>query len=127
MKETAKSELQKVRDTILEYPDDKLGELDISPEKLEILVDIRVRSGFRPSVRPAINAAGRILHTALGRAPLAEEAQEEVANAIKNYCTLAIDVPTGKRGDRYKHVEDLLIYLTGAEAACVVNNNTSLS
>ncbi|MCP4723416.1 MAG: L-seryl-tRNA(Sec) selenium transferase [bacterium] len=123
VKEIAKSELQKVRDTILAIPEEKTGDIDISPERLEIMVDIRVRSEFRPSVRPAINAAGIILHTALGRAPLAEEAQKEVADAIKNYCTLAIDVPTGKRGNRYKHVEDLLIYLTGAEAACIVNNN----
>ena len=46
-------------------------------------------------------------------------------NAVRNYSTLAVDVPTGKRGDRYSHVEELLKYLTGAEAACVVNNNAS--
>ncbi len=123
VKEITKSELQKVREAILDTIDDNLDNIDISPERLAVLVDIRVRAEYRPSVRPAINAAGIILHTALGRAPLADEAQEEIANAIKNYCTLAIDVPTGKRGDRYNHVEDLLIYLTGAEAACVVNNN----
>ncbi|MFC1556253.1 L-seryl-tRNA(Sec) selenium transferase [candidate division KSB1 bacterium] len=123
--EAARTELQKVRDIILSSGEKGLKGLDISPEKIDANVDILVRSSFKPSIRPAINAAGIILHTGLGRAPYAEEAQKAVADAIKNYCTLAVDVPTGKRGNRYSHVESLLKYITGAEAACVVNNNAA--
>lgn len=125
VKETAKSELQNVRDTILSAPPESLDTIDITPESIESKIDVRVRAEFRPSVRPAINAAGIILHTALGRAPYAEDAQKALMNAVRNYCTLAVDVPTGKRGDRYTHVEGLLKYLTGTEAACVVNNNAA--
>ncbi len=125
VKEKTKEELQKIRDFIVKASEDELKGYDISPERIEMKVDLKVRLDIKPSVRPAINAAGIILHTALGRAPFAEEAQEELMNAVRSYCTLAIDVPTGKRGDRYKHVEELLTYLTGAEAACVTNNNAA--
>jgi L-seryl-tRNA(Ser) seleniumtransferase len=72
-----------------------------------------------------VNGTGIILHTALGRAPLAEAAQEALATAVKNYCTIAIDLGTGKRGDRHAHVAGLLQKLTGADAALVVNNNAA--
>jgi L-seryl-tRNA(Ser) seleniumtransferase len=125
IKETTKTELQKIREKIINSSPEDLQNINISPEALEAKVDIQVRTSFRPSLRPAINATGVILNTSLGRAPYAEEAQEQLINAVRNYSTLAVDVPTGKRGDRYSHAEELLKYLTGAEAACVVNNNAS--
>jgi L-seryl-tRNA(Ser) seleniumtransferase len=118
-----RAELQKLRDRILAADELELSRIDIDPDRLAQKIARRIRLQFKPSVAPAINAAGIILHTALGRAPLCPEAQAAIANAIKNYCTLAIDRQTGKRGDRYAHVEGLLCYLTGAEAALVVNNN----
>jgi len=121
--EAVRTELQVVREKLLESGNEQLGRIETSPERIETAVDLRVRASLRQSVRPAINAAGVILHTALGRAPYAESAQEALMLSVRNYCTLAVDVPTGKRGDRYAHVEGLLQYLTGAEAACVVNNN----
>lgn len=119
----AREELQKLRDRVLSAADHELSDINIDPDSLAETIARRIRLQFKPSVSPAINAAGIILHTALGRAPLCQEAQDAVARAIKNYCTLAIDRQTGKRGDRYAHVEELLCYLTGAEAALVVNNN----
>ncbi len=118
-----RAELQKLRDRILAADEAYLQRINIDPEVLAQKIAQRIRLQFKPSVAPAINAAGIILHTALGRAPLCQEAQKAIADAIKNYCTLAIDRKTGKRGDRYAHVEELLCYLTGAEAAMVVNNN----
>ncbi len=123
--EVIRRELQKIRDAVIFADLNNLNSFNIDPEKIAAKVDIQVRMSFRPSLRPAINAAGIILHTALGRAPFAESAREQLGNAVENYCTLAIDVPTGKRGDRYSHVEELLKYITGAEAACVVNNNAA--
>jgi L-seryl-tRNA(Ser) seleniumtransferase len=116
-------ELQKLRDRIHAAAIEDLHQIDIDPNLLADKIANRIQLQLKPSVAPAINAAGIILHTALGRAPLCQEAQDAIANAIKNYCTLAIDRETGKRGDRYAHVEELLCYLTGAEAAVVVNNN----
>ncbi len=121
--DVTRAELQKLRDRILAAEIKELHEIDIDPNLLAKKIANRIQLQFKPSVAPAINAAGIILHTALGRAPLCQEAQEAIAKAIKNYCTLAIDRSTGKRGDRYAHVEELLYYLTGAEAAVVVNNN----
>jgi L-seryl-tRNA(Ser) seleniumtransferase len=72
-------------------------------------------------LRKVINATGVILHTNLGRAPLSEAACQAIRLA-SNYCSLEYDLPTGVRGRRGGSVEDLLVELTGAEAAIVVNN-----
>ena len=76
-----------------------------------------------PPLRPVINATGILLHTGLGRAPLAEEAIEEISAVARDYASLELDLVTGKRSQRKAAVEDLLKELTGAEAAMVVNNN----
>ena len=77
------------------------------------------------SLRRAVNGAGIILHTGLGRAPIAANAQKALADTVSHYCTLQQDRETGKRGDRYAHVESLLKRITGAEAALIVNNNAA--
>lgn len=79
----------------------------------------------RPSLRRVINATGVILHTNLGRAPLAAGAREAVARAADGYTNLELDLASGERGSRHAHVEGLLCELTGAEAAIVVNNGAA--
>ena len=74
-----------------------------------------------PSLRPAINATGVILHTNLGRAPLAPEARDAMARAA-GYGNVEFDLEAGRRGSRYVHCAGLVRELTGAEAALVVNN-----
>jgi L-seryl-tRNA(Ser) seleniumtransferase len=76
-------------------------------------------------LNPAINGTGVILHTGLGRAVLSQAARDAVLSMTERYCTLEIDVPTGKRGSRHEIVSDLLCELTGAESALVVNNNAA--
>ena len=75
-----------------------------------------------PSLRHVINATGVIVHTNLGRAPLAGSAREAVARAAAGYCNLEFDLESGTRGSRHAHVEGLLSELTGAQAGLVVNN-----
>jgi L-seryl-tRNA(Ser) seleniumtransferase len=72
-----------------------------------------------------LNATGVIVHTNLGRAPLAEAALEQVAAAARGYSNLEYDLEAGARGSRQAHVGELLRRLTGAEAALVVNNNAA--
>lgn len=76
------------------------------------------------SLKRAINGAGIILHTGMGRASFAPEAQKALLDAVSNYCTLQID-SQGHRGNRDAHVEELLRQITGAEAATIVNNNAA--
>ena len=78
-----------------------------------------------PTLRPVINATGVIIHTNLGRAPLATPAIARVAAVAAGYCNLEYDLVTGDRWSRTTHASGLLRQLTGAEAALVVNNNAA--
>jgi L-seryl-tRNA(Ser) seleniumtransferase len=77
------------------------------------------------SLRPVINATGVIIHTNLGRAPLGAAAAARVAEIAAGYSNLEYDLDAGARGGRDVHTERLICRLTGAEAACVVNNNAA--
>ena len=85
----------------------------------------RLRAAIAPSLRPVINATGVIVHTNLGRAPLARAALERIAEVAAGYANLEYDLAAGKRGSRTVHAATLLTQLTGAEAAVVVNNNAA--
>jgi L-seryl-tRNA(Ser) seleniumtransferase len=78
-----------------------------------------------PRLRRALNATGVIVHTNLGRAPLAEAALERVREVGRGYSNLEYDLSAGTRGSRQDHVAGILRRLTGAEGALVVNNNAA--
>ena len=81
-----------------------------------------IQSLSQPSLRRVINATGVVLHTNLGRAPLAESAVEAITHIAAGFSNLEYDVETGERGSRHSHCVGLLRQLTGAEDALVVNN-----
>jgi L-seryl-tRNA(Ser) seleniumtransferase len=95
--------------------------------EVDVIADARVRlaAAERSSLRRVINATGVIVHTNLGRAPLAGAAREAAAAAAEGYSTLEYDVDEGRRGSRQSHVEGLLRELTGAEAGLAVNNGAA--
>lgn len=98
-----------------------------APTADALITSVMLLIGMRtsPSLRRAINASGIILHTGLGRAVLSDQAQRAIQDVAMGHSTLEIDTDTGKRGSRQEHVLQLLLDLTGAESALVVNNNAA--
>ncbi|MDW7652456.1 MAG: L-seryl-tRNA(Sec) selenium transferase [Bacillota bacterium] len=104
--------------------EDELVGLATTPEEVALQVEAWLGCLDGPSLRRVINATGTVLHTNMGRAALPEAAKAAMRDAA-GYCNLEIDLKEGRRGSRHDHVEKLLMSITGAEAACVVNNNAA--
>lgn len=98
---------------------------ELSLDWLADQVAVRLRHELQPKLRPVINATGIVLHTNLGRAPMAEEAAEAAADAARGYLNLELDLATGQRSSRQDAVRDWLCRLLGSEAATAVNNNAA--
>lgn len=102
------------------------GELKtFSLESLELDVIQWLKKRSEPSLRRVVNATGVVVHTNLGRTPLADEAALSAACMAKHYNTLEYDLASGRRGSRDSHTAPLLCELTGAEDAFIVNNNAA--
>jgi L-seryl-tRNA(Ser) seleniumtransferase len=114
-----------VRKKIAARERDAPRETDAAAQHIEDDAGAQLKAQFRGSLRPAINATGVVIHTNLGRAPLAAAAIERLTRVATGYSNLEYDVAQGTRGSRTVHAEQLLTRLTGAEAAVVVNNNAA--
>jgi L-seryl-tRNA(Ser) seleniumtransferase len=95
---------------------------DTSPDALAARVVARLELVARPQLRPVINATGIVLHTNLGRSPMAESAAAAAYSAARGYLNLEMSLATGKRSSRQDPIRDGVKRLTGADAATVVNN-----
>jgi L-seryl-tRNA(Ser) seleniumtransferase len=93
------------------------------PGDLGARLHAELASARRPVLRRVLNATGVLVHTNLGRAPLAPQALERVLEVARGYSNLEYDLRDGRRGSRQDHVAAILRRLTGAEGAVVVNNN----
>jgi L-seryl-tRNA(Ser) seleniumtransferase len=114
--DAARSALSRARDEISAG----LEPADLGPRALREL-----EAATRPSLRRVLNATGVIVHTNLGRAPLAEAALARAVEVGGSYSNLEYDLGAGARGSRQDHLAGSLRRLTGADAALVVNNNAA--
>jgi L-seryl-tRNA(Ser) seleniumtransferase len=105
----------------------KAGETGSIPPVREIILSTKENliEWISPRLKRVINGTGVIIHTNFGRSLLAETAIEAVKNAASYYTNLEYDLQQGMRGDRYGHSTAILMKLTGAESALVVNNNAA--
>jgi L-seryl-tRNA(Ser) seleniumtransferase len=98
------------------------GATRVTEQEWASSIVLAVEDANRRSLRPVINATGVVIHTNLGRAPLADVAIRAIEEVARGFSNLEYDLASGKRGSRYTHCVDLLRQLTGAEDALVVNN-----
>lgn len=115
----ARKTIDAVRDTVLAG-----GPVPDIPE-LVLMAQDELHRTERSRLVPIVNATGVLLHTNLGRAPLADAALQAIQELARSYSNLEYDLGKGTRGSRYSHTTDLLKELTGAPSALVVNNNAA--
>src|SRR5215468_5139685 len=98
---------------------------EVSADAVAVAAVARLRQAVRSKLRRVINATGIVLHTNIGRAPIASEAAEAARVAASGYLNLELDLETGKRSSRQVAIREWVCRLTGAESATAVNNNAA--
>ncbi|MCX6560043.1 MAG: L-seryl-tRNA(Sec) selenium transferase [Candidatus Aminicenantes bacterium] len=116
--------VDETRRSILESGPDAAA-VSVAPEEILTQAGARLEIRFARTLRRAVNATGILMHSGLGRAMLSEDARAALDETVQGFCTLALDIDSGRRGQRDAHVAGLLRELTGAEAATICNNNSA--
>ncbi len=124
--DAARSVLQRLRTDINSGALDE-GAVELAITGLNVELERELQRALGYSLRPVINATGVILHTNLGRAPIAASALERIAEVAGVYSNIEFDVLTGERGKRDVHADRLLSSLLGSQdvSSVVVNNNAA--
>lgn len=115
--QAVRAEIEQLRKAILAN-----ASADANPIVDVHAIERSVQTLLQPSLTPVLNATGVVLHTNLGRAPLAEAALDRIIRVSRGYANLEYKLDERRRGSRHDHVRGLLQQLTGAEDALVVNN-----
>jgi len=104
-----------------------LNDEAVAVDPQTLLAEVQALLGRRTAatLTRAVNATGIIVHTNLGRAPLSARARAAMVEAARGYSTLEVDADSGRRGTRHRHLEPLLVRVTGAQSAIAVNNNAA--
>ncbi len=116
--------LEKYREKVVRSAASPKDKLESTQQVLKIARD-DLHAFFDSRLKRIVNGTGVILHTNLGRAPLAPEVRQKLDEIAEHYCSVEFDLETGKRGERTSIVEQYICRLSGAEAAAVVNNNAA--
>jgi len=121
IKRAVQGELEKIRESIAS------GGLRESPDAFRVASGVaqEIVAVMESGLKEVINAAGVVVYTNLGRAPLAKDAVEAVIAAARGYSNLEYDLEKGARGSRQNHIRPVTRYCFGAEDALVVNNNAA--
>lgn len=122
--EFAREVLNSMRTSLAHCQEEKINK-DFLLEKCEVEVNLLISNLCSQQLKTIINATGVILHTNLGRSPLADKAIEQVIEVASNYTNIEYSLESGVRDSRHALVEHLIVRITGAEAAMVVNNNAA--
>jgi L-seryl-tRNA(Ser) seleniumtransferase len=117
--DAVRAELDALRDR-LKAGDSSDGAMGL--DAIVVRVAARVEAGSAPMLRPVINATGIVLHTNLGRSPIAEAAAKAAYEAARGYLNLELDLGTGKRSSRQNPIREAICPLLGCESATAVNN-----
>ncbi len=131
VKDAARNVIEEMRAAILRLEDEIDEDLankltrGMSVDTVAANIAAKMSVSEEHNLRPVINATGTILHTNLGRSPLCKDATDNVQKISLGYSSLEYNVAEGKRGSRHDIVGDLIVELTGAEDAMVVNNNAA--
>jgi L-seryl-tRNA(Ser) seleniumtransferase len=115
-----REELDALRESVL-----RGEEPSTDPQAVSAAILARIALLSSPSLRRVVNGTGIVVNTNLGRSPLPRSAETLLLEVAFGYSNLELDLSSGERGTRYSHVENLLLELTGAEAALAVNNNAA--
>lgn len=121
-----RSVLDRLRTAIMQTQNEKeLNDLSIDTDALTDLVLAEIAETMKPRLRRVINATGVVVHTNLGRSIIARPALDALIEVAGGYNNLEYNIADGERGSRHDHIRDIIVKLTGAEDAIVVNNNAA--
>lgn len=123
--EVIREQIDMARKRILALAEGELESFDINEEILINEIKEQLKLKYALKLKRVINATGVVVHTNLGRSPMAEEIKEDLWGRASRYSNLEYDIESGKRGSRYSHLEDIVRKITGAEDVLVVNNNAA--